>query len=178
MLSLSEALQWIMECDYAVMGVLDDYDPRHKKVWWRQVALTQPETQNHATVALPQWLYQFLPTPVTYGVPLPSIPSLGRPALVPTGDHGTIHKSASKLDTELRSFPQGRSPRAGRPGPLRVSGMMMLALEVSCFMWICGPFNGLWTDHCNWDGQPSDCDENINKCILSLASKSVLKVTA
>ena len=54
-----------------------------------------------------------------------------------------------------------------RPGPLRVSVMMMLALEVSCFMWICGPFNGLWTDHCNWDGQPSDCDENINKCILS-----------
>ena len=44
-----------MECDYAVMGVLDDYDPRHKKVWWRQVALTQPETQNHATVA--QWHY-------------------------------------------------------------------------------------------------------------------------
>ena len=38
--------------------------------------------------------YQFLPTPVTYGVPLPSIPSLGRPALVPTGDHGTIPKSA------------------------------------------------------------------------------------
>ena len=111
--------------------------------------------------------YQFLPTPVTYGVPLPSIPSLGRPALVPTGDHGTIPKSASKLDTELRSFPQGRSPRARRPAPLRVSGMMMLALEVSCFMWICGPFNGLWTDHCNWDGQPSDCDENINKCILS-----------
>ena len=80
------------------------------------------------------------------------------------------------LDTELRSFPHGRSPRAGRPGPLRVSVMMMLALEVSCFMWICGPFNGLWTDHCNWDGQHSDCDENINKCILS--SKSVLKVTA
>jgi hypothetical protein len=24
--------------------------------------------------------------------------------------------------------------------------MMMLALEVSCFMWICGPFNGLWAE--------------------------------
>ena len=44
----------IMECDCAMIDVLDDYDPRHKKVWWRQVALTQPETQNHATVALPQ----------------------------------------------------------------------------------------------------------------------------
>ena len=44
-----------MECDRAVMGVLDYDDPKHKKVWWRQVALTQPETQNHATaVALPQ----------------------------------------------------------------------------------------------------------------------------
>ena len=134
MLSLRVSLQWILERDCAVMGVLDDYDPRHKKVWWRQVALTQPETQNHATVALPQWLYQFLPTPVTYGVPLHRFRVLeGLPLflLVTMAQFPKV-----PLDTELGSFPQGRSP-PGRPGPLPVSVMMMLALEVGCFMWIC-----------------------------------------
>ena len=83
----------IMECDCAMIDVLDDYDPRHKKVWWRQVA-------DGGT----KLLYQCSPTPVTYVVPLSSI--LVRLALVPAGDHGTIPSSASQQ--RARSYPQGR----------------------------------------------------------------------
>ena len=60
----------------------------------------------------------------------------------------------------------------GRPGPLRVSVMMMLALEVSCFMWICGPFNDLWTDHCNWGCQHCHYDEIIINPFCRVCLKS------
>ncbi len=59
-------------------------------------------------------LYQPEPHPVTHIVPITSLPSLGRLALLPVGDHCIIPAAMSNRKREL--FMQGKCDEIRQPG--------------------------------------------------------------
>ena len=73
---------------------------RASPAWWRESAFSGTKQ-----------LYQPKPKPVIYIVPVTSI--LGRLALVPVGEHGTIPAS---LRNNKNYFSHGECDRDGRPG--------------------------------------------------------------
>jgi hypothetical protein len=73
---------------------------RIEPAWWRETG--ESETKK---------LYRPEPNPVIYIVPFTSI--LGRLALIPVGDHGTIPVAMSNRKREVF----GKCDENGRPGP-------------------------------------------------------------
>jgi hypothetical protein len=94
-----------VECDCAKLDVLSTYVPGNTHIGprggWRQVG-------DGGT----KLLYQCSPEPVLYVVPVSSI--LGRLALVPAWDHGTIPRSVAQHKS--RRFLMGRCDGQDRPG--------------------------------------------------------------
>ena len=83
--------------------------------WWRRVAFAGTKQVYHAS-----------PKPVIYIVPAQSI--LGRLALVPVGEHGTIPHS---LHANSSAFSRGQCDERGQPG----SGSKLFYINSWAMIW-------------------------------------------
>ena len=88
---------------------------RRRPDWWREVAYTGTKL-----------LYQPAPQPIVYIIPVTDI--LGRLALVPYGEHGTIPYDWRNL---ARYYPRGECDGQNRPG----SGSKLYYINSWAMLW-------------------------------------------
>ena len=104
-----------MACQCAMIETLWDYCPGQSQPWW-------PSTAQIGTKML------FLPTaPKVWVVPVSHI--LGRLALVPAGDSGTIPETMRCREPGM--YPGGRCDSAGEPG----SGSKLFYINSWAMIW-------------------------------------------